>query len=135
MTTALSIPITKLTRPYWDAAARSELAIQRCLACRCWIHFPEPRCPRCGAADLAFEPVSGRGHVETFSIIYKSFVPAFADRVPYAIAWIGLVEQQGLRVFGNVTGCAPGAIRVGMPVEVWFETRDGMAIPNFRARA
>ena len=123
---------TALTQPYWNAAARGVLAIQRCRACGRWIHFPEPACASCGSSDLDFEPVSGRGHVETFSVIHRSFVPEFADRTPYAIAWIGLVEQQGLRVFGNVTGCAPDEIAIGMEVEVFFETRDGRTLPNFR---
>ena len=122
-----------LTRPYWEAASRGVLAIQRCRACRRWIHFPEPACPACGGGDLDFEAVSGRGHVETISVIHRSFVPAFADRTPYAIAWIGLVEQPGLRVFGNVTGCAPAEIAIGMPVEVYIEAREGQdALPNIK---
>lgn len=125
--------MTGLTRPYWEAAAWGALAIQRCRACRRWIHFPEPACPSCGSGDLDFERVSGRGHVETFSVIHRSFVAAFADRAPYVIAWIGLPEQQGLRVFGNVTGCAPDEVSIGMEVEVFFEARDGHgSLPNFR---
>ncbi len=127
---------TPLTQPYWDAAARGELALQRCRACRGWIHFPEPACPTCGSADLAFEPVSGLGTVETFSVIHKSFVPEFAGREPYVIAWIALPEQAGLRVFGNVTGCAPAEVAIGMAVEVFFEARDGhAALPNFKKKS
>jgi len=127
-----AIPVTALTAPYWEAAARGVLALQRCRSCRRWIHFPEPRCPDCASDDLGFEPVSGRGQVETFSIIHRSFVADFAGRTPYAIAWISLVEQQGLRVFGNIAGCDPNDIRIGMEVEVYFEMRDGRALPNFK---
>ena len=123
-----------LTRPYWEAAARGELAIQRCRSCQRWIHFPEPICPACGGSDLGFEPVSGQGVVETFSVIHRSFVPEFAERTPYAIAWIGLPEQPGLRVFGNVTGCDPEEVAIGMEVEVWFEQRDGQVLPNFKKK-
>lgn len=81
-----------------------------------------------------FEPVSGKGQVETFSVIHRSFVPAFAERTPYVIAWIGLPEQPGLRVFANVTGCDPSEVAIGMKVELYFEARDGWdALPNFRA--
>ena len=127
-----------LTAPYWDAAARGELAIQRCRSCGRWIHFPEPRCPKCGGGDLAFETVSGQGKVETFSVIHRAFNPTFADRTPYVIAWIGLPEQAGLRVFGNVTGYRPGRRcrdrhgRSNSP----SRQRDGVAaLPNFRAVA
>jgi uncharacterized OB-fold protein len=127
--------VTALFQPYWDAAARGELAIQRCRACRHWIHFPEAACPACASADLAFEPVSGQGKVETFSVIHKSFVPEFQGREPYIIAWIALPEQPGLRVFGNIVG-APEDVSIGMAVEVCFEARDGHgALPNFKKRA
>ena len=49
--------MTDLFQPYRDAAARGELAIQRCRACRRWIHFPEASCPACGSDELAFEAV------------------------------------------------------------------------------
>ncbi|HEX4506675.1 MAG TPA: OB-fold domain-containing protein, partial [Alphaproteobacteria bacterium] len=118
------------------AAARGELAIQRCRACRRWIHFPESACPDCGSAELAFEAVSGQGKVETFSIIHKSFVPEFQGREPYVIAWIGLPEQPGLRVFGNVTGAAPEEVSIGMDVAVFFEALGGhAALPNFKKKS
>lgn len=126
--------MTGLSRHYWEGASRGELVIQRCRACRRWIHFPEPICPSCGTADFTFEPVSGEGRIETFSVIHRSFVPAFAERTPYIIAWIGLPEQEGLRVFANVTGCDPAEIAIGMPVELCFEERDGRTVPNFTKR-
>jgi uncharacterized OB-fold protein len=127
--------LTDLFQPYRDAAARGELAIQRCRACRRWIHFPESACPGCGSAQLAFEPVSGQGKVETFSVVHKSFVPEFQGREPYVIAWIALPEQAGLRVFGNVVDAAPEDMSIGMPVEVFFEARDGnVALPNFKKK-
>jgi len=127
--------VTDLFQPYREAAARGELVIQRCQACRRWIHFPESSCPACGSTELVFEPVSGQGKVETFSVIHKSFVPEFQGREPYVIAWIGLPEQAGLRLFGNVVGAAPEEVSIGMPVEVFFEARDGnAALPNFKKK-
>jgi uncharacterized OB-fold protein len=121
---------TALTQPYWDAAAAGRLAIQRCGSCRRFVHFPRPRCPGCGSAELSFEPVSGKGTVETFTVIHRSFVPGFEG--PYVAAWIALPEQEGLRAFGNVTGCSPNEVSIGMPVEVWFEPRGDVTMPNFR---
>lgn len=136
MTTAPGKPkpdTTPLTQPYWQAAAEKRFVIQRCRACRHWIHFPEPACPACAGTDLAYEPVSGRGTVETFTVIERSFVPGFNAGGPYAVAWIGLPEQAGLRVLGNVTGCPPEEVHIGMAVEVWFEERAGFGLmPNFR---
>lgn len=122
---------TDLTAPYWRAAAEGRLVLQHCRGCGRWIHFPEPRCAMCGSDQFDWDAVSGRGTVATFSVIHRSFVAGF-DGEPYVIAWIDLPEQPGLRVFGNVTGCAPDAVRIGTPVEVWFEPRGDMAMPNFR---
>ena len=127
--------MSDLSRHYWDGAARGELVIQRCRGCGLWIHFPEHQCPTCGSADLTFDPVSGQGKVETFSVIHRSFVQAFAERTPYVIAWIALPEQEGLRVFANIVGCDPADVRIGMPVEVCFEDRDGRKVPNFKKKS
>ncbi len=127
--------MSELSRHYWEGAERGELVIQRCRPCGRWIHFPEHACPACGTADFAFEPVSGQGAVETFSVLHRSFVQAFAERTPYVIAWIALPEQAGLRVFANITGCDPAEVEIGMPVEVCFEDRDGRKVPNFKKKS
>jgi hypothetical protein len=125
---------TSLTGPYWDACQRGELAIQRCTACRLYIHLPEPSCPGCSAAELTFEPVSGRGAVHTFTVVHRTFAPGFEDRIPYVLAWIELIEQPGLRAFGNVLDAPPDSVHIGQPVELCFEELPGFGqIPNFRA--
>jgi hypothetical protein len=124
---------TALTAPYWAAAARRELVIQRCGRCARWVHFPRATCPACGSGDLAFRPVSGDGTVYTFSVVHRAFVPGLP--VPYAIAWIDLPEQPGLRAFGGLVGCPPEAARIGMPVRVCFTELPGFgAVPDFRPR-
>jgi hypothetical protein len=107
------------------------LAIQRCAGCGSFVHFPEPSCPRCRGAELAFERVSGRGAVHTFSIVHRSSAPGYSAATPYVIAWIDLVEQAGLRAFGNVLDAAD--VYIGLAVEVCFEDRPGFGrIPQFR---
>jgi len=125
---------TPLTAPYWAACQRRELALQRCRGCGTFVHFPEPTCPSCHRDELAFEPVSGRGTVHTFTVVHRSFAPGYGDRTPYVLAWIDLAEQPGLRAFGNVLGCPPDEVRIGLPVEVCFEELPGFGlVPNFRA--
>jgi uncharacterized OB-fold protein len=121
--------------PYWAAAAQRRLEIQRCSGCAAWIHFPEDACPRCGCADLRFEAVSGRGVIDTYTVIHRAFAPEAAGEVPYAAGFIELEEQAGLRVFADVVGADPGAIRIGMPVEVTFTERHQWGlVPSFRPR-
>ncbi|GAA1544652.1 OB-fold domain-containing protein [Actinomadura kijaniata] len=120
---------TPLTAPYWEACRRGELALQRCAGCGRFVHFPEPTCPFCESAELAFERVGGRGTVHTFTVVHRSFLPGFAT--PYTVAWIDLPE--GARVFGDVTGCPPERVRIGMPVEVHFTDLEGFGpLPHWR---
>jgi uncharacterized OB-fold protein len=123
--------ITPLTRPYWQAVEKGELALQRCTACHHWIHFPEPCCPACGGSALSFEAVSGAGEIESYSIIHRSFVAGFGPE-PYAIAWVALPEQAGLRVMCNIVDCHLDHLSIGTRVNLCFETRpDFGKLPQF----
>lgn len=114
--------------PFWTGGADGELRIHRCVACRWWFHPPAPVCPRC-RADAAPEPVSGRGSVASFTINRQAWTPDMAE--PYVIAVVELVERAGLQFLSRVTGCAPEAVRIGMPVRVAFERRDDVWLPLF----
>lgn len=131
-----SIPLplpSPLTQPFWDAAARGELAIQRCDACDRFTHPPRPECASCAHTGLGYERVSGRGRLETFSVVHRTFAPGFRSRVPYAIAWVELEEQAGLRLLTGIVGTEPEALEIDAPVEVEFTELAGFGpIPQFR---
>lgn len=122
-----------VTQPYWDSAAHGRLSIQRCSTCRRFSHPPRSECPSCGSTELSFEPVSGRGRLETFSIVHRSFAPGFRTGEPYVIAWVLLEEQPALRVFTNIVDTELDALLVDMPVEVLFTELAGFGpVPEFR---
>jgi uncharacterized OB-fold protein len=114
---------------FWTGGAEGQLRFLRCRACRHWIHPPAPVCPACLSREVAAEAVSGRARVATFTINHQPWIPGFPP--PYAIAIVELPEQPGLRLTTNLVGVAPEAIRIGMPVRVVFEERDGVWIPLF----
>jgi uncharacterized protein len=116
---------TPLSAPYWQAAREGRLELQRCRQCRRWIHFPDFLCPRCGSADLAFEEARGDGTVDTFTVVHRVFVPGFADHAPYAVGWVLLAEQPGLRVFADFVGIPSDRLRIGLPVTACFTERPG----------
>ena len=119
-----------VTAPFWDAAARGELIVQRCLRCGAAQHYPRAMCRAC-AGRTAWEKCSGRGTVYTFSVVRQNRPPPFDALVPYVVAMIDL--EEGARVMGNVTGCDPADVRIGMDVEVWFEPLGaGRALPQWR---
>lgn len=126
------------TQPYWDGVEAGELRLQRCRACRRFQHFPAPICGMCGSFDLGFEAVSGRGAVETFIIVHHVASPAFADRVPYPVAWMELPEQAHLRVLADLVDCRPEDVRIGLQVELvvdrsaYGDDPDAVPLPRFR---
>jgi uncharacterized OB-fold protein len=122
--------ITDLTKPYWENARAGRLVTQRCRSCgRIW-HPPLPACPHCHSTDIGWREVRGDGTVYTFTVVRHATHAALADRVPYVVAIVELAE--GPRLVTGITGCAPGDVRVGMPVRACFrEVADGVTLPYF----
>ncbi|MFM2070488.1 MAG: hypothetical protein RLZZ623_751 [Actinomycetota bacterium] len=126
-----ALPDDPLTAFFWAAARNRELWIQRCQSCGTYIHLPRPVCRNCQSFDLAGERVSGRGTLYSVTETFKAFHPFFVDRVPYLLATVTLVEQEGLQFL--TTLIAGPDVRIGMDVEVDFqELAPGYVIPVFR---
>jgi uncharacterized OB-fold protein len=62
--------------------------------------------------------VSGDGSVYTFTVVRHNGAPAFRNEVPYVLAMIELAE--GPMMMGNIIGCLPEDVTIGMPVKVEF---------------
>ncbi|HEX8969463.1 MAG TPA: Zn-ribbon domain-containing OB-fold protein [Chloroflexota bacterium] len=126
--------LSPLTEPYWAGARRGELLIQRCQACGQQWHPPLPRCPACHSADITWTPVSGRGHVYTYTVVYHATHVAMADKVPYISALVEL--EEGPRVLTNLRNCTEDEVRVGMPVRLRFEAlTPEITLPQFEPAA
>jgi len=127
------IPVpTPETRPFWDAARRHELSLQHCRTCGRYVYYPRAACPHCFGVDLAWERVSGRGTVHTFTVVQRG-QKGFPLPTPYVIAIVELAE--GPRLMTNLVGVEPdpAKIKIGMPVEVVFEDVSAeVALPRFR---
>jgi uncharacterized protein len=108
---------TPTSRPFWDAARRHELTIQRCGACKSYVYYPRDRCPRCFADQLEWQRVSGRGRVYSYTIVRRASARSFGDG-PYVLAIVEL--EEGPRMTSNIVA-PPEKIRVDMPVEVFFD--------------
>jgi uncharacterized OB-fold protein len=122
--------VSELGRPYWDAAQRGELHLQKCAECGSFNSYATRWCTTCLSPDTVWTKVSGRGTVESFSIVYMPPAPAFAADVPYVIAIIRLTEQA--QVMTNIVNCRVDDVRIGMAVRVTFEERtNGFMVPQF----
>jgi uncharacterized OB-fold protein len=117
------------TRPFWTGGEHGELRILRCRACGTWLHPPGPVCPVCLGTDLAPEATSGRAVVHTYTVNHQPWYPGLDP--PYVVAIVALPEQEALRLTTNIVGCAPGDVRIGLPVRVTFDRYDDVWLPMF----
>jgi uncharacterized OB-fold protein len=124
--------IREHTRAFWEGTKRGELLIQKCNGCGELIFYPEPRCPRCDAADFSWVKSSGRGKVVTFTVVEKGAPPEFWIDQPFVLAIVELDE--GVNIGTNVVGLDnPYDVKIGMEVEVEFkDITEEISLPLFR---
>ncbi len=120
--------LTDANRAFWHGGAREQLLIQRCTACRRWLHPPGETCPSCGGG-LRPEAVSGNGTLFTFTENHQQFHPDVPP--PYVIAIVELAEQADLRLPTNIVHAETDTLRCGMDVRVLFERHGEVFVPVF----
>ena len=134
LTRGMPLPApTADTAPFYEAAHRGELRLQRCAECGRFRHYPRPTCPACLSRVHTWERASGRGTVWTWTIVRGPTLPAFESRVPYNV--VDVLLDEGVHFVSEVLDCAPEDIRVGMPVEAVFVPASAeVTLVKFRRR-
>jgi uncharacterized OB-fold protein len=135
--TARSRPVPvpdERSAPFWEAAANHVLAVARCSRCGAYAHPPDAVCSNCGSTDpgFAFQPVSGRGSVRSWTVVRQSFLPGFDADLPFVLVDVELVEQAELRLIGRLLDGPHAPLALGAAVRAAFEDiAPGMAVPAF----
>ena len=134
MVTAYAKPLPKvdsISRPYWEAARRHELRLQRCADCGTVRFPPKLRCPACLSAAATWELMSGRGRVWSWIEMHQQYFAGFKDEVPYIVLWVELDE--GPMIMTNLVDSDPARLRCDAAVEVTFvDVTDEITLPQFR---
>jgi len=121
--------LTHDNRFFWDGIAAGQLLIQRCAGCRRLQHPPAPMCPSCHGFDMEAVAASGRGVIHSFVVAHHPPLPPFG--YPNVIVLVELAE--GTRLVSRLVGVEPDDVRIGMAVQVDFETVEGdLALHFFR---
>jgi len=122
--------ITPEMVPFFEAAKRHQLVVQRCTQCGTHRFPAREICSTCLSRASEWVPVSGAGEVFSYNVMHQVYHPGFADEVPYAVVVIKLTE--GAKMNSNLVGVSPDRIRIGMPVRVIFEDiTDDVTLPKF----
>lgn len=128
--------IANYERPYWDAARRGELMLQRVRGTDEFIHPPAIHAPHWhSGAALDWESLGSdvTGRVYSFTVVHRAFGP-FADAAPYAVALCDIDGVIGARITANVLGISADQVRIGLPVRLTWEQRgDDSFIPQWEA--
>ncbi|MFG3440276.1 Zn-ribbon domain-containing OB-fold protein [Nonomuraea sp. NPDC047897] len=116
---------------FWEGARRGELRIQSCADCGRLRHPPGPLCPHCRSADRSYVTAAGEGTVYSYVVHHHPPVPG--RRAPFVVAVVELPE--GVRIVGNVVGCPPEDVGVGMAVRVTYRAvDDDLVLPQWTPR-
>jgi uncharacterized OB-fold protein len=121
---------TQANAPFWEAARRGELMVQRCPETGRLIFPPRLRSPWAprATAPLDWVRLSGRGRIWSFAIPHPPLLPWYAARAPYNVILVALDEDPALRLVGNLVASEagdidavdPATLAVGAPVRVVF---------------
>jgi uncharacterized OB-fold protein len=129
------LPILRgYTKEFFEWCHKQELRFQRCQKCGTWRHPPRPMCTSCHSLRWEWAPSKGKGKVYCWTTVHQALDPAFAEAVPYAAVVVELDE--GPRLTTWVTGISSDDLRVGMPVELWFDNvSNEVTLPKFKPQA
>jgi uncharacterized protein len=125
--------------PFWDAARQERLTVQRCPSCRCFTWQPVPVCPACRSPELAWEEVSGRATILSWTVPYPPVLPAFADLLPFVVVLVELAE--GPRMVGQLVdtegtlirtdGSDVRGLRIGAAAELRWRRQGETSLPSW----
>ena len=111
--------IDEESRPWWEAAQRHELYIQKCRDCGDLRFHPRALCTSCMSSRTEWVRCKGTGKIYTFTVTNQNQASGFRDSLPYVMAWVEVDE--GLKMLTNIVDCPPEQVKIGMPVEVVFD--------------
>jgi uncharacterized protein len=124
-------PVTDpLTAPFWDAARRGRLVIQRCGTCGELRWPPLVGCPECHGRDTTWDEVHPAGTIWSFVVYHRAFAAELKDEIPYTVAMVHL--DDGPYLVGRFEDAGGPAV-IGDRVTAVFTETDG--VPSVRWRA
>lgn len=120
--------------PYWFAAGKGELAVQRCSECGNHRWPISPGCYNCNSMEFSWEAVSGTGTV--FSYTWADHPPPPEGERNISVIELDGTQGEPVRLMSWVKDIAREDLVVGLPVEVIFlPVDDEVAVPAWRTRS
>jgi uncharacterized OB-fold protein len=120
----------QLTAPFWAAARRGRLVIQRCGSCGELRWPPLAGCPECRGRDATWDEVDPSGTIWSFVVYHRAFTAELKDEIPYTVVMVEL--DDGPYLLGRFVDAGRPPV-IGDRVVAQFVEIDG--VPSVRWRA
>jgi uncharacterized OB-fold protein len=118
---------------FWDACREQRLRFQACGSCGAVRNPPAPICGQCHSTETTWVGAPSRAALYTFTVVHHASHSAVVGQLPYVAAVVEFPELPGVRLISNVTGVGPAELRIGMPLQLWWDDiGDGMMVPRFK---
>ncbi|MDV6377087.1 OB-fold domain-containing protein [Sporosarcina sp. GW1-11] len=137
VTTAYQKPIPlkdQDNQPYWDAADKHQLALQKCDDCQAYAHPPGPSCAKCGSENVSWENFGDdiQATVYSYVVSYRPFLPGFQNELPTIIALAQLDDVPEVKIMGNILHCEEKELKIGLPIQMtWVDITEDRALPQW----
>jgi uncharacterized OB-fold protein len=90
------------SQEFWNGVREGRLVFQKCRVCGSIQFPPRHHCAACWESDLEAYASSGRGTVESLTIVRRAPASAFSAQIPYVVAAIAV--EEGPRMITNLVG-------------------------------
>lgn len=110
---------SRLSDEFYGHFAHKRLCLQRCVACRTWVHIPREMCAHCGSFDLEWEECSGQAELFTWTETVLAPLSTLQDDVPFVVALVQL--EEGPRVVSRVVNVDASELAAGLKLRVRFD--------------
>jgi hypothetical protein len=114
-----------LTAPFWDAAAKGVVRIQRCDDCGTYVFRPEAFCTSCFSESLTWTDVSGDGAIHSYSIVRRGAYP----ELPPVYAVVSVAMAEGWFMMSNLIDANVSDVKIDLPVRVRHVTYGELHLP------
>ncbi|MBS7622455.1 Zn-ribbon domain-containing OB-fold protein [Candidatus Bathyarchaeota archaeon] len=119
-------------KSFYDFVREKVLMGCICQDCKTIMVPPRMSCIECGGERLRWSELSGKGSLETFTIVHVA--PAFLkDKAPYAVGIVRL--EEGPMITARLVGLdvlKPETFKIGMPMVVGYADEGGRPLLVFR---
>ena len=120
-------------RDYWAFLGQRQLRFQACASCGLLRHPPGPMCPQCLSTDVKWVDAPPSATLFSFTVVHHASHPAVRGKLPYVVALVEFDGLPGVRLVSNLTDIDPQAVRIDMPLALWWDDMgEGQVVPRFR---